>query len=139
MNSDIDEIKPERTPGYFPVTVIMQRRPSQVSAWADYVWTAIGITVGESAEPADESRIARIGDDTLLQFYSGYQVHLYVDECDSYYHNLMSPSPHCFVVVRQDNDTDRPEPFLVTLSFDEAHAYLEGDDSVYAVDIPPEL
>ena len=28
---------------------------------------------------------------------------------------------------------------FVSLSFDEAHAYLEGDDTVYAVDIPPEL
>ena len=25
------------------------------------------------------------------------------------------------------------------MSFDEAHAYLEGDDEVYAVDVPAEL
>jgi hypothetical protein len=25
------------------------------------------------------------------------------------------------------------------MSFDEAHAYLEGEDEIYAVDVPPEL
>jgi len=139
MNADVDEIAADRLPGHFPVTVIMQRRPAQVSAWADYVWTAAGIAVGNARHVPDESRISHIEDDTLLQFYSGYQVHLYIDECDGYYHNLMSPSPRCFVVVRQDEATDRPVPFMVSLSFDEAHAYLEGDDTVHAVDIPPEL
>ena len=36
-------------------------------------------------------------------------------------------------------DDGRPQPFLVSMSFDEAHAYLEGDDEIYAVDVPPEL
>jgi hypothetical protein len=30
-------------------------------------------------------------------------------------------------------------PFLVSLSFDEANAYQEGDGVVYAVAMPPEL
>jgi len=32
-----------------------------------------------------------------------------------------------------------PTPYLVSLSFDEVHAYLEGDEQVYAVGIPPDL
>lgn len=139
MSTEFDGQTAGYTPDYFPVTVVMQRRPAQVSAWVDYVWTAIGITAGESHNSDDRPRIMQPEEDTLLQFYSGYRVHLHVDECDSYYHNLMSPAPRCYVVVRQEEDADRPEPFMVCLSFDEAHAYLEGDDVVHAVDIPPEL
>ena len=129
-------------PDYFPVTVIMERRPPKVSKWIDHIWTAIGVTVGntvgDSQESPDGTRVAHVGDDVQLKIYSGYQVKLYVDECDSYYHNLMSPSPRCYIVVRQ-GEGDEPRPFIVSLSFDEAHAYLEGDDDVFAVDMPAEI
>jgi hypothetical protein len=137
-------------PGYFPVTVIMERRRPKVSQWVDYIWTVIGVTVGDTvdnttgnseadvSETANEPRVADIEEDVQLRIYSGYQVRLYVDECDSYYHNLVSPSPRCYIVVRQDED-EQPRPFLVSLSFDEADAYAEGDDEVFVVDLPPEL
>ena len=32
-----------------------------------------------------------------------------------------------------------PIPYLASLSFDEVHAYLEGDEQIYSVAIPPEL
>jgi len=126
-------------PDCFPVTVVMERQPAKVSAWVDYVWKAIGVTVGNTLDSQDESRVEHPEEGYRLQIYPGYQVRLYVDECDSYYHNLMSPSPNCFIVVRQDDDDDEPRPFIVSLSFDEAHAYLEGDDTVFTVDMPPEL
>jgi len=129
-------------PGHFTVTVIMERRRPAVSQWVDYIWTAIGVAVGNTAgdeqETLDTPRIAQIEADAQLQIYSGYQVRLYVDECDSYYHNLVSPSPRCYIVVRREED-EQPRPFLVSLSFDEADAYAEGDDEVFAVAIPPEL
>ena len=36
-------------------------------------------------------------------------------------------------------DNEIPVPVMVTLSFDQAQAYLEGDDTVFAVPIPPEM
>jgi len=63
---------------------------------------------------------------------------LYVDECESYYHNLLAKTPRCYVIARRDEDAV-PVPFLVSLSFDEAHAYLEADDEVFEVDMPPEI
>jgi hypothetical protein len=63
---------------------------------------------------------------------------LFVDECESYYYNLISPTPRCFIIA-VPNENDVPIPFLVSLSFDVAHSYLEGDETVYAVDLPPEL
>lgn len=138
MKLDIDMADTAALPDSFPVTVVMERRPAKVSKWVDYVWNAIGVTVGNSLDNQDESRVEHMEERFRLQIYPGYRVRLYVDECDSYYHNLMSPSPRCFIVVRHD-DNDEPRPFLVSLSFDEAHAYLEGDDTVFSVDLPPEL
>ena len=134
----IDETA-KNLPEYIPVTVIMEKQPARSSQWVDHIWAAIGVTVSNTERVSDKPRVTDSEDDVQLKIYSGYQVRLHVDECDSYYHNLMSPRPHCFVVVRQDDDDDEPEPFLVSLSFDEAHAYLEGDDEVFTVDIPPEI
>ncbi len=71
---------------------------------------------------------------------SGLTLRLHLDECESYYHNLMSPEPGCFIVASQPDDADEmPLPYLVSLSFDEVHAYLEGDEQIYSVEIPAQL
>ncbi len=126
-------------PNCFPVSVIMESRPSQ-SKWVDEVWDAVGIV--SQSTTSDKVKVIAQGD--VKQFiYSGLKITLYLDECESYYHNLMSPEPGCFIVAREEDEdgeeTDIPIPFLVSMSFDEAHAYLEGDDIVYAVAIPAEL
>lgn len=128
------------TPGrdHFLLSVIMEARSSQ-SAWADEEWNALGVTVGsQSAAPAETVQEIFHQQGVRRMLYPGFRIMLHVDECESYYHNLMTPHPRCFVVADVDEE-NHPVPFLVTLSFDEAHAYLEGDQEVYAVDIPPEL
>ena len=131
-------------PDSFLVSVIMESKPSS-SQWADETWDATGI-VALSAEdeftPNKKTKLIEQGETKQL-IYSGLRLRLFLDECESYYHNLMSPEPGCFIVARAEdeegNDTDVPIPVIVTLSFDEAHSYLEGDDIVYAVPIPAEL
>lgn len=134
----IDETA-KKLPEQIPVSVIMEKQPARLTQWVDHIWAAIGVTVSNTEKVLNKTGIADIKDDVHLKMFSGFQVTLHVDECDSYYHNLMSPTPHCFIVVRQDEENDEPEPFIVSLSFDEAHAYLEGGDEVFAVDIPPEI
>lgn len=139
MTVSLIEEQADQIPGNFPVSVIMQRSPSSVSAWSDYYWEAVGIAVMSNEDRvANQPKLIHESGDIKQYLYPGYKVRLYVDECESYYHNLMSPTPRCYVVARPDED-DTPVPFLVTLSFDEAHAYLEGDELVFDVDIPPEL
>ena len=83
---------------------------------------------------------ARVLDDIEQFLVTGLTLRLHVDECESYYHNLMSPEPGCFIVASQPDDSDdMPLPYLVSLSFDEVHAYLEGDEQVYSVKIPQQL
>lgn len=126
-------------PTHFSVAVIMQRCPALFNDWCEYHWQAIGITVtGNAIENQCQAQLVRNSGDIQQYLYSSFNVNLYIDECESYYHNLMSPTPHCYVVARLD-ENDTPVPFLVSMSFDEAHAYQEGDEQIYAIPIPPEL
>ncbi|MBT2971272.1 MAG: DUF3305 domain-containing protein [Candidatus Thiodiazotropha sp. (ex Ctena orbiculata)] len=126
-------------PSKFNVSVIMQQSPSD-SPWLENSWEAVGlIAAGETLRESDakSSQIHRKG--VIARFlYSGFTLKLHRDECESYYYNLLSPQPHCYVVANLD-DQGKPEPFLVSLSYDEAHAYLEGDETVYTVPMPAEL
>ena len=129
----------DRIPENFPVAVLMEQRPSVNDRWSEFQWQALGVSVGTQGDASDTTpRLVR--DDGVIRQYlhPGLTLTLYQDECESYYHNLTAPKPSCYIVTREEED-GVPEPFLVSLSFDEAHAYLEGDDTIYAVDIPPEL
>ena len=119
----------------FPVSIIMEQRPAS-SPWADNYWSAVGLIVG--AANSEEPQLINEQGSTKQFLLPGYQVKLYVDECESYYHNMMSPKPSCYIIAHQHDDQP-PKPFLVSMSFDEAHAYLEGDELVYSVEIPAEL
>lgn len=131
-------------PEHFPVSVLLESRPA-VSEWVDVVWTAIAVTIGSRNDQINKQpRLIRssgnLGKNEIRHYLcSGLQVKLYKDECESYYHNLMTPTPRCYVVAHSEDIEDPPQPFLITMSFDEAHAYLEGEDEIYAVDVPPEL
>jgi hypothetical protein len=120
---------------HFPVSVILERRPA-VSRWADHVWTAAGITVGGRTDAPDAQLIR---EDRGVSYFliGGLDVALHADECESYYYNLVSDSPRAYVIAHTDGG--QPQPFRISMSFDEAHAYLEGEDEIYAVDVPPEL
>lgn len=121
---------------HLPVSVILERRRTD-NPWAEFIWTAIGIAVGDRETP--EPRLIRDDGMSAAYLVGGLRVTLYVDECESYYYNLVSDSPRAYVVAHADSDVQRPVPFHVTMSFDEAHAYLEGEDQIYAVEVPPEL
>lgn len=145
-NNELDlSLSSEKRPNVLLVSVIMESHPS-THPWADEVWDARGVVVSPPGSTEDdierEVKTVEQGDKKQL-IYSGMKVRLHLDQCESYYHNMMSPEPGCFIVAREEDEegdqTDMPIPALVTLSFDEAHSYLEGDDTVYAVPIPKEL
>jgi len=125
----------------FPVSVIMQKSKSD-NIWVDEIWEAIGVTVGEQGDVdtgIEKKPVVIFAHEVVTQYLNtGFNLELFADECESYYYNLMSPTPRCFIIAQQNED-DVPVPFLVSLSYDAAHSYLEGDEIVYAVDLPPEL
>lgn len=117
----------------------MQQTPVE-SPWFDSYWEAIGILAGDNLgeDQAPEMELIREQAGVRRYRFRGFTLRLHEDECESYYHNLLAPSPSCYVVVTT-SDEGTPRPQLLTLSFDEAHAYLEGDANLYTVPIPPEI
>jgi hypothetical protein len=126
-------------PPSFSVTLILQQSPTE-NPWTDHVWEAVGILAMQNNENSDTQEMELIQQQAGVKRYRyrGFSLRLHVDECESYYHNLMAPNPRCYVVVSVD-DNGTPQPKLLTLSFDEAHAYLEGDENLYTVPIPAEI
>ena len=122
---------------HFPVAVILERRPAR-NPWTEHVWTASGIAVGRHAA-GGQPQLIREEAGVALFLVGGLEVTLHRDECESYYYNLVSDSPRAYVLAHLDSDGQPPQPFHVSMSFDEAHAYLEGEDEIYAVDVPAEL
>jgi len=139
VNPDPLEVIGAQLPGRFPVVVIMQRTGVSGNRWIDHHWEAIGIAVdgGESGTEPGPRLIHRDGDDQRA-LHDGFTIRLQIDECESYYHNLLAPEPCAFVIASCDDD-GVPVPRLVSLSFDEAHAYLEGEEELYSVPLPPEI
>lgn len=125
-------------PDSLALAVVMEKKPSS-HLWAEFRYDAIGVLVREDDS---ESAVTCIYQDEGTEHFlvTGLTLRLHLDECESYYHNLMSPEPGCFIVASQPDDSDdMPLPYLVSLSFDEVHAYLEGDEQIYSVDIPAQL
>ena len=131
---DFDQAMPDS----LGIAVVMEKQPS-THPWADFRYDAVGVVVRDVGTEASVSRIYEDGD--IEHFLvGGLTLRLHLDECESYYHNLMSPEPGCFIVASQPEDADEmPLPYLVSLSFDEVHAYLEGDEQIYSVEIPAQL
>jgi hypothetical protein len=134
---ELEDFK-QTLPNKMPIAVIMEKTPSE-NPWIDFTYKAVGVV--SSIGHIDDG-IQLIHEDKGVERYlvSGLGLQLHVDECESYYHNLMSPHPGIYVVAGEvDSPNDMPMPYLVSLSFDLVHAYLEGDEIIYAVEIPPEL
>ena len=119
----------------FPVAVIMERR-SSVSRWADAYWKAVGVIAGNHQTTA--TTLIKEQGDTQQYLIPGLQINLYKDQCESYYYNMKSPDPGCYIIACKQDEA-MPQPFLVTMSFDEAQSHVEGDEEVYSVPVPPEL
>lgn len=122
---------------HLPVSVILARRNSH-NPWTEHVWSAVGITVGTTSGNREPEMIREDAEGAYYLF-GGFEVTLHADECESYYYNLVSDSPRAYILAHADSDAVEPVPFRVSMSFDEAHAYLEGEDQIYAVDVPAEL
>ena len=125
-------------PQHLNLAVMMEKQPS-THPWADFSYQALGVVVRDREEDKSVTRVYQNGEVEHF-LVTGLHPRLHPDECESYYHNLMSPEPGCFIVADQpDSSAEMPVPYLVSMSFDEVHAYLEGDEQIYSVAIPPEL
>ena len=124
----------------FQVTVMMQRQEITNNPWTDASWKALGVMIDSRNDPELKHFERVVADADIEQYlWSGLPLGLYVDECESYYYNLMSDNPLIFVISRANEVLNLPEPFVVTASFDEANAYQESDDQVFSAAMAPDI
>jgi hypothetical protein len=102
-------------------------------------WDVAGVIAGESQIDDERACVPIHTESSNRQFlWPDFRLELFRDDAGSYYHNLMGIEPRVFVLCRE-KDSGKLEPFQVTLSYDEAAAYTEVEEEVFAVPMPPEV
>ena len=94
----------QKLPDHLNLAVVMEKQPS-THPWADFRYDALGVVVREQEEAQSVTRIYHDGEVEHF-LITGLSLQLHVDECESYYHNLMSPEPGCFIVASQPDSSD---------------------------------
>ena len=134
----VETLDPDMLPESMPVTVIMRRYSVHATPWLSEKWQALAVLVPLDSPPQSAPQALPIdGVDDQLR-YEGLRLSLHKDQCESYYYNMLSDQPRLFVLAHPD-DEERPRPFHVSASFDEAGAGMEGDELVFPVAIPPQI
>jgi len=123
----------------FPISVIMVFREPGDQQWDVGRWDVAGVIAGESLIDDERECVPMHIESSNRQFlWPNFCLELFRDDAGSYYHNLKGVEPRVFVLCRE-SDSGRLEPFMVTLSYDEAAAYTEVEEEVFAVPMPPEV
>ena len=126
-------------PDAFSVSVIVEFIETQDNRWETGRWQVAGVVAtgpddGEETPP----RQLHAATEGRQYLYTGLDLRLFRDDAESYYYNLVSDNPSVFVICNQE--TGEPlQPFIATLSYGEATSYMETDEIVETVAMPPEL
>ncbi len=128
-----------------PVSVLVERRLASNGRWSQYQWQCIEVLCGHEGA-AGERGCTLVGENpgggVSRYVWSGLNIELFKDGCESYWYNLLSGEPYLFVICFQDQvltDDEDPqalEPVLVTPNQDEANAHMESEDLVFSVPMP---
>lgn len=119
----------------FPVSVLMEY-PRECDDELD-VGEAVGLVAGAMPEQADQPALVRTDERSEQYLWRGFQLVLHRDDAESYYLNLMGDQPRVFVLCRGEGG--RLRPYHATLSYGEAASYMEVDEPVFSLSMPPEV
>ena len=120
------------------VAVVLQRE-AQPNAWEDWRFRIAEVVAQREAfgnEPrllVDDGRMAR-------WLFPALKVELFRDEGEGYHLNLTSGCPVWFVMWRiGDEDPSRAWPEAVSLSYNEAGRWLDAQERVDNLPLPPDV
>ncbi len=123
-----------------PVGVIVAREDAD-NPWQDFVWRAVGIVIG--GEPDDGWRELDREPGVVRYFAGTHEIEVFRKETEAYQVNLENKVPVVYVVMREADDIDAPQPIevhLVTVSAYESQDYLDsGEEIVDSVPMPDSL
>jgi hypothetical protein len=117
------------------VAVIMEH-VVLASRWTSEKWEATGV-VCDVSPPGTPHRVIVQGGEMTQLLFPGHVLRLQRDEAEGYYLNITSPAPKVFVLWRMRDGLARPE--LLTASYHEGARWMDSDERVDGVPLPPEL
>lgn len=136
---------------HIPTTVLLNRQMIARSFWSLPSWTLHSVAVGQSVAAAADGGVDAVPvgktDQGDLFAWSGYQVTLYKDACERYWHALIGEKPLVYVVCEDVTDEYEDDqspgvsirPVLVTIDYDQASASAEAEALVLSAPVPTEL
>jgi hypothetical protein len=120
------------------VAVVMEREAAP-NRWEDWRFRIVDV-VPHEAVFGDAARV--LVDDGRIQrtLHPGFTLELFRDQAEGYHLNLSSGAPVWFVVWRvDDEDPSRAWPETVSVSYHEAGRWLDAQERVDNVPLPPAL
>lgn len=117
------------------LAVIMERVALR-NRWATEQWSARAVLC-DDAPAGTPHRVIVQHADTVQILFPGQRIALRPDEAEGYYLNLTSSQPRVFVLWRLREDIARPE--MLTVSYHEGARWMDSDEHVDGVPLPPEL
>ena len=118
----------------------MERREKQRDRWRFVEWTASGVLTGEQHLSDTSKRLVIHEEEGCRRImWTNFSIRLLKDGAESYWSNLMAEHPSLFIVCHRDESDEEPEPFLVTVNYDDIIGYQEVDADVYRLPLPPDI
>jgi hypothetical protein len=123
---------------FVKVAVVMERE-AQPNRWEDWRFTLLDVVPDEPAF-GHAPRALRDDGKTRRMLHPGFTLELFADEGEGYHLNLTSGAPVWFVMWRiDDEDPSQARPHAVSLSYNEAGRWLDAQERVDNVPLPPPL
>lgn len=114
-------------------------REAAPNQWEDWRHRLVDVVPQEAAF-GSEPRVLRDDGKLRRSLFPGFTLELFRDEAEGYQLNLASGAPVWFVVWRiDDEDPSRAWPETVSVSYTEAGRWLDAQERVDNVPLPPEL
>jgi len=120
------------------VAVVMEREVAP-NVWEAWRHRPVEVLLHEAAF-GGEARMLRDDGRHRRTLHPGFRLELFRDECEGYHLNLTSGAPVWFVMWRSDDeDPSRAWPEIVSVSYHEAGRWLDAQERVDNLPLPPDL
>ncbi len=130
---------------HIDVAVTMRREPilGAMSRWQTHRWVLEAVDLVAPGQPRSAMLIDK-SDSAERWVHIGYKVELFIDDAEGYYLNVTTDAPCWFVLWRMEEEaaiTDTPiaQPEMVSLSYHDAGRWLDAQETVEQVPLPPEV
>jgi Protein of unknown function (DUF3305) len=127
----------------------MRREPivGAMSRWQSHRWVLEDVILEGDDSTIATKEIASLiykNDSIECWKHAGYIAKLYIDDAEGYYLNVSTDAPCWFVLWRMEevaNISDEPiaKPEMVSLSYHDAGRWLDAQETVEQVPLPPEV